>query len=293
MKKFSIIGANSSLARNFVYYLKDKDVQLDLYDIQPTGLEGNDNYKQVDLLNASEVNKINFDCDAVYLFTGLTGPEKSFAQYEFFIDVNEKVLLNVLNAYKEHNSKARFVYPSSRLVYKNSIAPLKESDELEGLSIYAVNKIASENYIKTYSLVYGVKYTILRIAIPFGKLNPSCTDYGIVSKFRRQAEDNGVITLYGDGSGKRTFTHIKNVCEVFYKTVLTESTQNEIYNVGGKAYSLYELASLQANKSNARIEYLPWPALSQKVDVANGVFDYSKLDKVLKIDYIDVAKDIY
>ena len=224
------------------------------------------------------------------MFSGLTGPEKSLMQHQAFVDVNEKILLNLLKVYTDKKSTARLIYPSSRLVYKNTNLPLTEKAQLEGLSVYAVNKIACENYIKTYNSLFGVEYTIFRIAIPFGELNPACTDYGIVSKFKRQAEENGVITLYGDGSGRRTFTHIKNICQVFYNAVSEEKTKNEIFNVGGRAYSLYELALMQSKKTGAKIQYLPWPELSQKVDVSNGVFDHSKLDAIMNIDYIDVIE---
>lgn len=292
MKHFSIIGANSSIARNFVYYLKDLDVQLDLYDIQEESLDNEKNYRKLDFLNENDIQQINLDCDAVYVFAGLTGAEKSFARSSAFIDANVKLLINLLEEHVRQNSNARIVYPSSRLVYKNIDRPLTETDTLEGRSIYAVNKISAEHFIKLFNQIYGVDYTIFRIAIPFGVLNPNAHEYGIVASLYNQALKNGEITLFGDGSGIRTFTHIEDLCNILYRSASMEEMKNEIFNIGGCTYSLSQIASMQARKTGARICYLPWPSNTQKMDVENGCLDSGKLRKILDINYRDIKQEL-
>ena len=288
MKRFSIVGANSSIARNFVYYLHDKDVEFYLYDMQPASLDAGTNYEQVNLLNMEDVSKINFDCDALFVFSGLTGAEKSITSYSAFIDVNEKALLNILTTYVEKKSRCRILYPSSRLVYQQSDKPLKEDSPLEGRSIYALNKIAAEGYLKLFNRLYGVEYTIFRIAIPFGKMNPDSTAYGIVSNLYHQGKTNGFITVYGDGSGVRTFTHIRDICDAFYRGALSADTVNDVFNIGGFAYSLKQLAQIQAEKTGASIRYVPWPEGADKIDVSNGWLDFEKLDARVPIAYLDI-----
>jgi UDP-glucose 4-epimerase len=288
MKRFSIVGANSSIARNFVYYLRDRDVELYLYDIQPASLDACANYEQINLLNMEDVCKINFDCDALFVFSGLTGAEKSITSYSAFIDVNEKALLNILTAYVEKKSRCRILYPSSRLVYQQSDTPLKEDAPLEGRSIYALNKIAAEGYLKLFNHLYGVEYTIFRIAIPFGKMNPDSMDYGIVSNLYHQGKNNGFITVYGDGSGVRTFTHIQDICNVFYQGALSVDTMNDVFNIGGCSYSLKQLAQIQAKNTGASIRYIPWPEGADKIDVSNGWLNFEKLDTCLPIAYMDI-----
>jgi len=292
MKKFSVIGANSSIARNFSYYLKGKDVELKLYDIQPESIDGEQGYTCINLLDEGDIDKIDYDCDAIFIYSGLTGGERSINMHSAFIDVNEKSLLNILKAHREKNSRARIIYPSSRLVYKNSNEPLTEESPKEGLSVYAVNKIAAEGYIRMYNSLYGTEYTIFRIAIPFGNLNPASTDYGIVSKFRHQAQDNGAVTVFGDGCGRRTFTHIKDICRLIYEGAISHKTLNETYNIGGCTYSLLELANLQAERFGARVTTVEWPELVEKIDVPNGDLDSTKLDSIFGKDYIDIVKYI-
>lgn len=161
-----------------------------------------------------------------------------------------------------------------------------------GGSIYAVNKISAEHFIKLFNQIYGVDYTIFRIAIPFGVLNPNAHEYGIVASLYNQALKNGEITLFGDGSGIRTFTHIEDLCNILYCCASMEEMKNEIFNIGGCTYSLSQIASMQALKTGVRICYLPWPSNTQKMDVENGCLDSGKLRKILDINYRDIKQEL-
>lgn len=292
MKKFTIIGANSNLARNFICFLEDKNVELKLYDVQDCHFDGREGYSRINFLDMDEVKKIDFDCDAAFVFSGVTGAERSVKETNLFIDVNEKVLVNILNAVKECGSKCRLVYPSSRLVYKDGVGAHKETDPLEGKSVYALNKIFAEKYIEIFSATFGLEYTIFRIAIPFGELNSSAQKYGIVSKLLEQGE-KGKITLFGDGGGVRTFTHIRNICEALYYGCDKEETSNGIFNIGGCAYTFLELAKLISEKTGGKIDFIEWPENAYKVEVLNGNLDSSRLDSILDIKYVDIKETLF
>ena len=75
------------------------------------------------------MSKLDFACDIVYMFVGRTGTTQGFEEYDNFIDVNERALLNVLTAMKEQKSKAKIIFPSTRLVYKGMPGKLKEDAE--------------------------------------------------------------------------------------------------------------------------------------------------------------------
>lgn len=292
MKRIAIIGANSRISRNFIYYVKDK-VCLDLYDVQDGFLDGGDyNYTKVDLTNLADVEKIDCSCDALYLFAGLTGAERSMNQANLFIDINEKAFINVLNRVKSQNPDCHIIYPSSRLVYKDAAGALKEDGVLEGKSVYALNKIFCENALSIYHELYGLNYTIFRIAIPFGRLNSRSESYGIVATLTRQAEE-GEISLFGTGEGVRTFTHIKDICEILYSALTVKELKNDVFNVGGHAHSFLELAQIIAKRSNCRIAFKKWPETAEKVEVFNGHLDSAKLDKHLKINYKDIKEELY
>lgn len=292
MLRFSIIGANSSLARNFIFFLRDKNVQLNLYDIQDKQSDGFENYCKINFQDRDDVEKIEFDCDAVFIFSGLTGAALSMKEANRFIDINEKVLVNILEAVKRRNARCKIVYPSSRLVYKDGENKLKETDALEARSVYALNKIFAENILKLYQKSFGIRYTVFRIAIPFGELNPSSNKYGILANLVEQGK-RGEISLFGDGSGIRTFTHVLNICEALYFGSTSIDTDNQIYNIGGHAYTLLEIAKLISKDSGCKIAFYPWPEDLIKVEVKNGHLDSAKLDKLLNIDYVDIKESLH
>ena len=96
--------------------------------------------------------------------------------------------------------------------------------------------------------------------------------------------DNAVngknILLYGDGSVRRTFTHIKDVCDNLICGAFSDKCLNDVLNIGGEDMSLQEVAKLIAKKYCVDVEYVEYPDLAMKIETGDTVFDASKLKKV-------------
>lgn len=287
--KVSIIGANSFLARNFIAYLKDYKHKLFLYDINEIHYDGCENYYQVDLSNKASIRSINFDCDLMYIFTGKTGTLEGFNDYEDFIQVNEIYFLNILSVYCEKKSKAKVIYPSTRLVYQeNKDKRIKENSEIKLRSIYSITKFACENYLKIYNEMFGLKYCIFRICTPYGSLLDNCASYGTYEIFMDQVQNNKKITIFGDGEIRKTFTTIHDICKVLLNGGINKQCLNDIFNIGGDNKSLKEIAEIIGSKHNVPIEHIPWSDLNKKIDAGNTVLDSKKLDDILKIEYCKI-----
>lgn len=282
--KITIIGANSYIARNLIFEIHQRkiDAELKLYDYADKQSDGENNYYQIDILNQKSVSEIDFNCDILYMFVGKTGTIAGFDNYNEFIDINEKALLNVLNEYKNQNSSAKIIYPSTRLVYKGDILPLGENAEKEFKTVYAVNKYSCEQYLKMYENVFGVKYCIFRICVPYGNLLPGDLSYGTIGFMLNKAKNGENITLYGNGNARRTFTYIKDLCDILIDGAISEKCMNDVYNIGGKDMSLKEIAQIIAKKYRVDIEYVECPNEQMKIETGDTVFDDSKL-KELKI----------
>lgn len=282
--KITIIGANSYIARNLIYVLKEnyKSVQLRLYDYSEKQLDGHLEYDSINILEQKSVSTIDLDSDLIYFFVGKTGSINGFTEYEEFIKINEIGLMNVLREYVAQKSKAKFIFPSTRLVYKGRKGILKESAEKEFKTIYAMNKYACENYLKQYNDVFGLKYCILRICVPYGTMIKNASSYGTAEFMIKKAEKGENITLYGNGNVRRTITYMGDLCNVLVKAGLNDNCINDIYNVGGEDYSLKEMANLIAKKYQVEVEYLEWPEIALKIESGDTVFDSSKIEKFLQ-----------
>lgn len=286
MKKVGIIGANSYIARNLIYFFEhETKIELKLYDRTDSHVDGKMNYFKINVLDISSLENIDFDCDIIYFFVGKTGSINGYSEYENFIDINEKALLNFLTAYQKANSNAKVVFPSTRLVYKGKSGFLKEDDEKEFKTVYAINKFACENYLQQYNCVFGVKYCIVRICLPYGTLIDGATSYGTAEFMLKNAKNKKNITLYGDGAVRRTLIYIGDLCCLLKEVGFSNSCVNDIYNIGGENYSLYEMASLIAKRYHVSIDYIPYPDIAKKIESGDTVFDDSKLRKIINVDF--------
>ncbi|MBR9647306.1 NAD-dependent epimerase/dehydratase family protein [Clostridium tyrobutyricum] len=283
--KVSVIGANSYIARNIIYILKQfpQKYKLSLYDKSEEQLDSLDSYKSIDILSRNSVKYIDFSCDIIFMFVGKTGSMQGFAEYDSFININERALLNVLNEYKVQKSNAKIIFPSTRLVYKGRSGKLKENAEKEFKTIYAINKYSCEQYLEMYNRVYNVRYCIFRICLPYGTLIANASSYGTAEFFLSRAKSNENITLYGDGNQRRTLTYIGDLCNILIKGAMSERCINDVYNIGGEDYSLYDMANLIAKLYKVNIELIEWPEVAKLIESGDTVFDSEKLDKI--IDY--------
>jgi len=286
MSKSIIIGSNGYLGRNLVYYLSTQNEEIICYDIHKASIASQSNYNQLDITNYESVSKIDVNTDYIYMFAGITGTSQGFDEFNRYIDINEKGLLNILTRIRDTGSQARIIFPSTRLVYKGqSGVLLKEDSEKETKTLYALNKLACENLLLMYKNAFGIKYTIFRICVPYGTLIEGEISYGTLGFFLNKAMNGQNIPLYGDGSLRRTFTHVAEICRILYDTVKIKTSEGKIYNIGGENLSLLDLASKIAKKYSVKVEFVPWPDLTLKIESGDTIFDSSLLDTMIKEDY--------
>lgn len=284
MKRVAILGANGYIARNLNYVLKRDytDCEVNLYGIESRSIDHCENYVSVDMTDRESVKKIDLSCDIVFMFVGRTGSVNGFDEYDSFIDVNERTLLKLLDEYRRQKSKARIIYPSTRLVYKGAKGPQREEAEKEFKTVYAINKYACEKYLEQFCRVYGVRYTVFRICIPYGTLIPNASSYGTAEFMLAKAAKGENITIYGEGEVRRTLTHMEDLCITMIQGALSEKCENDVFNIGGEDYSLMEMARLIAKKYNVGVDSIPWPEISLKIESGDTVFDSSKLDALIE-----------
>ena len=287
MKRIAIIGSASFLARNFIQYSHDLNLEysFELYDFVEQKDETQYPYKQINFSDINSVALIDYSVDIIMIFIGKTGTVFGFDQYKEFIEVNEVMLLNILQCYINSNSRARIIYPSSRLSFKsNEESLISELGERECKSIYAVTKQAAEMYLEIYNNVFDIRYTILRICTPFGSLFSDFGNYGTFEIFKNQAIEKKEITIFGDGSQRKTFTSMEDICKAF-SILIDNNPRYKDYNLGGQALSLYEIAFHIAEEFNVPIKMIPWPEIYQKVDGGSVVFDSSRFDSEFGMKY--------
>ena len=120
--------------------------------------------------------------------------------------------LLVLEAARQSAVK-RVIYAASSAVYGDAPElPKTESMLPSPVSAYAVQKLAGEHYLASYTRMYGMETVALRYFNVFGpRQDPSSQYSGVLARFISQMSKGGTPTIFGDGSTSRDFVYIDNV----------------------------------------------------------------------------------
>jgi len=287
MKKVIFFGSEGYLGSHLVSQLFSDNYSVHGYDIhENTKHEQLHNYQKIDITNKIDIEHIDFDVDFVYYFSGVTGTDISIGNYDTFIDVNEKGLLNVLTTIKNKGFSPKIIFPSTRLVYKGvENKPLVEDDSKEFKTIYALNKFHNENVLKMFKTYFNIPYTVFRICVPYGNLLSKDYSYGTIGFFLKKAQTNQPITLYGDGKLKRTFSFVGDICNQIIQASETINSNGEVYNIGGETHSLLEAATMVANKFNVDVEHVDWPPMALAQESGDTIFNSNKIEKIYNQSY--------
>ncbi len=269
--KCLVIGAAGYLGRHLVPALRAAG-----HDVSAVARNGQDGLL-ADVGDMKSMKALDWDVDCVFHFAGATGTTASFNDYQTFVAGNQIGLLNVLDCIRQSGHRPRIVFPSTRLVYKGSAQSLQETAELEARTIYAASKIACEMHLKAFARAFDIPFTVFRICVPYGNAQGGRYSYGTVGNFIQQAFDTGRIGLYGDGSLRRTFTHIDDICRAIVLGSAQEDFKNEVFNIPGEDLSLLQAAGMIATHLRATIGLTPWPEFDLRIESGHTVFDGAKL----------------
>ena len=107
----------------------------------------------------------------------------------------------------------RVIYAGSSSVYGDSpTLPKHEQMPPNPISPYAVAKLAGEQYMRSFSRVYGLETVTLRYFNVFGPYQDPTSHYsGVLAIFCRRMLAGEQPTIFGDGEQSRDFTYIENV----------------------------------------------------------------------------------
>jgi UDP-glucose 4-epimerase len=138
----------------------------------------------------------------------------------------------------------RVMYAASSAAYgDNPALPKLETMCPEPISPYAVQKVAGEHYLSSYTRVYGLETVALRYFNVFGpKQDPTSQYSGVLARFISLMLKGETPTIYGDGQTSRDFVYIDNVVGANLKAATAPSTAaGKVFNVAtGKRTTLLE-----------------------------------------------------
>jgi UDP-glucose 4-epimerase len=149
---------------------------------------------------------------------------------------------------------------------------------------YAASKMIEEFLGIAYARERGIPVTIMRL---FNTIGPRQTgQYGmVVPRFVRQALRGEPLTVYGDGTHRRSFTWVGDVVNAMITLVQHAGAVGEVFNVGHtKDIEIRELAALvkRLTGSDSEITYLEFERAYESgfEDMPRRLPDISKIQRL-------------
>ena len=161
--------------------------------------------------------------------------------------VNVTGTLNVLRA-AQINSVGRVINSSSSSVYGDQPNHLMREDMTPNpKSPYALQKLMGEQYAEVFAQLFGLTVVSLRYFNVYGPGQPSEGEYSLViPRFLRMREEGNPLTVYGDGTQTRSYTHVSDVVEanILAATAELPAGKHTALNIGtGEETSVNEIAA--------------------------------------------------
>ncbi len=163
---------------------------------------------------------------------------------EAYHEANVNGTLSVLR-WAQRVGVERFVYAASSSCYGlATVFPTPEDALISPQYPYALTKWIGEHYALHWMQVYRLPVVSLRLFNVYGPRQRTAGTYGAVfGVFLAQKANKQPLTIVGDGTQTRDFTHVTDVVDAMVKSA--ESDVTGVFNVGsGGTHSVEHLAAL-------------------------------------------------
>jgi UDP-glucuronate 4-epimerase len=184
--------------------------------------------------------------DAIVHLAAKAGVRPSIADPGVYQDVNVRGTQNMLEFARERGISP-FIFASSSSVYGVSpdVPWREEAHVLKPISPYASTKVSGELLGHVYSHLYGIRFIALRFFTVYGpRQRPDLA----IQKFATMMLDGKPLPVFGDGSARRDYTFVADICAGIRQALGYEGSSFEVFNLGNdRTVSLTEMiAALEA-----------------------------------------------
>jgi UDP-glucose 4-epimerase len=258
-------------------------------------IKGHKNFRFVEgtVLDEKVMSELIGEADNIYHLAAAVGVKLIVDQPVQTIETNISATEIVLKLVAEDN-KPMLITSTSEVYGKLQKEKFNEDDDLvmgptsRARWAYAASKIIDEFLALAYYQEQGTPVKVVRL---FNVIGPRQKGrYGmVVPRFVKQALTGEAITVYGDGTQRRSFTWVGDVVPALIKLMYSAKAEGQIVNIGHKEdISIFELAELVKKKVNSDsvLELVPFEkAYSANFeDMQRRMPDISKVQKMIGYD---------
>ena len=277
MKKILVTGGAGAVGTNLIEALVkrgDKVISWDNYSAGTTDNHVDGAYYQP-ISTIQSLEALDDDFDLVYHLGEYSKVVPSFDEISNVFSYNILGSYKLFEAIKKHNIPVVYAGSSTKLSYPGELH-----------SPYAFFKSTVAKLLQGYGDWYDVKYNICYFYNVYG---PKTELWGnewqsVINIFKDQKEAEIPLTITGDGTQRRDFTHVDDIIQGLL--LAGDNIRNDEFQLGtGVDYSILEIAAAFDHP----FEFIP----ARRGDRPKGLADISHTKEVLGysptsnvIDYI-------
>lgn len=222
--------------------------------------------------------------DIVYHLVSTNNP--AYSNLSIGKDIADNVLIsvNILEAcVKNHIKKVIFISSGGTVYGDKAACPIRENEITNPINTYGIQKLTIEKLFYLYHYMYGLDYTIIRLANPYGPHQRPNGQLGVVTTFVYKAMKNEPLIVYGDGSVIRDYIYIDDAITGI--VALSDGKYDEkVFNLGsGKGTSINQVIEVikKTLHKDIDIRYVE----KRAVDVQINVLDVTRYKQIFGINH--------
>lgn len=196
----------------------------------------------------------------------------SVREPQFDADVNIGGALNILEGAGTITGKrVKLIYVTSGgTVYgAPKRIPVDESFTPLPLSHYGASKLAVETYLPIYEKLFGLRYTILRLANVYGPRQDPHGEAGVVAIFTQALLEGRPPNIFGDGNDERDYVFVGDVIEAIL--MASEHEQSGPFNIGTgigtSTYKIFEILARHCDFTKTPVYGSPRPGDIRRISL--------------------------
>ncbi len=235
--KVVVTGAAGFLGGHIARNFRDQGWEVTAFDVSPFHDDGI-RFAQGDLTEANSVDQTIAGTDVVAHVGAIGDVYLAGEQPTLAAEVNVVGTANVVEAALRHG--ARMVYASTWEVYgEPEYEPLDERHPTHPDHPYSITKLGGEALMLAATRLRSLSAVALRLGTAYGSgLRPN----SVFRIFIDKARNGEPITIQGDGSQGRQFTHSSDIARAFAIAAESDVTGVAINTVARDTVTIKELA---------------------------------------------------
>ena len=243
MKKILITGINGFIGSNCADYFSDKGYEVFGIDIfgknSPNFVRG-----EVNLENLLSFEQ-KFDVIIHLAGSGTVGVAQKSSELEHSKTVGSTE--HLLEYIKLYNKETKLIYSSSAAVYGDLYDKnIKETDDLNPISVYGQHKVEVEKMCEDYHRDFGLNINIIRFFSIYGEGLKKQLLWDFSSRVVKNL-DLKTLHCFGTGEEKRDFVHINDGIELM-DLLINSQKEFIILNCGsGKSVKVSDILKIIVN----------------------------------------------